>query len=120
MFKFKHSPLQISYGLSSEPNIIRTAMYDGRSRQRIMTGGKKYKSLKCQFIMTETQLEQWIDNWKSKLHEGEDWFLLKTLGEEDFTEYKTVRLNKGEWSAKLKYRNEIETVYDVTMNFEVK
>lgn len=120
MFKFKHSPLQISYGLSSEPNVIRTAMYDGRSRQRIMTGGKKYKSLKCQFIMTETQLEQWIDNWKSKLHEGEDWFLLKTLGEEDFTEYKTVRLNKGEWSAKLKYRNEIETVYDVTMNFEVK
>lgn len=113
-------PLQMSYSVSSEPNVIRTAMYDGRSRQRIMTGGKKYKTLKCQFIMTEQQLSQWKEKWKTELHEGADWFYLQVLGDSDFIKNKTVRLNKGEWSAKLKYRNEIETVYDVTMNFEVR
>ena len=95
-------------------------MYDGRSRQRIMTGGRKHKTLKCQFLMTEEQLSSWLEKWRVELHEGADWFPLQVLGDDDFIETKTVRLNKGEWTAKLKFRSDAETVYDVSMTFEVQ
>lgn len=113
-------PLQASYSVSSEPSIVRTAMYDGRSRQRIMGGGRKCKTLKCQFLMSEEQLSSWLEKWRTELHEGADWFSLQVLGDDDFIETKTVRLKKGEWTAKLKFRSATDTMYDVSMNFEVK
>lgn len=113
-------PLQASYSVSSEPSIVRTAMYDGRSRQRIIGGGRKCKTLKCQFLMSEEQLSSWLEKWRTELHEGADWFPLQVLGDDDFIETKTVRLKKGEWTAKLKFRSATDTMYDVSMNFEVK
>ncbi len=114
------APLQASYTVSSEPAIVRTSMYDGRARQRIMSGGKKHKSLNCQFLMDEDSLDLWQQNWREKLKEGSEWFWLKTLGNDDFVEYHNVRLKKGEWKAKLAYSSDSETVYTVSMDLEVR
>lgn len=114
------APLQASYSFSSEPAIVRTSMYDGRARQRIMSGGEKHKSLNCQFLMDEDSLDLWQQNWREKLKEGSEWFWLKTLGDDDFVEYHNVRLNKGEWKAKLAYSSDSETVYTVSMDLEVR
>ena len=112
-YVFPHFPLQSSYQITHQPNVIRTEMLDKHFRQRY-SDVKKPRELSCRFLMIQSELDTWIEQWRSTLHEGSDWFYLKTL-----TGVKPVRLKGGEFEYSL-HHNSDTTLYEVSMKLEVK
>lgn len=110
---FPHFPLQSSYQITHQPNIIRTEMLDKHFRQRY-SDVVKHSELNCKFFMLQSELDTWIEKWRNDLFEGADWFYLKTL-----TGVKQVRLKNGEFEYSL-HHNSDTTLYEVSMKLEVK
>lgn len=112
-YVFPHFPLQSSYQITHQPNVIRTEMMDKHFRQRY-SDVKKHSELSCRFLMLQSELDTWIEKWRNDLFEGADWFYLKTL-----TGFKQVRLKGGEFEYSL-HHNSDTTLYEVSMKLEVK
>jgi hypothetical protein len=111
---FPHFPLQSSYQITHQPNVIRTEMFDKHFRQRY-SDVVKYSELSCRFLMVQSELDTWIEQWRSTLHEGADWFFMNTL-----EGVKEVRLKNGEFEYSLNHRSEDKTLWEVTFKVEVK
>lgn len=111
---FPHFPLQSSYQITHQPNVIRTEMIDNHCRQRY-SDVKKYSELSCRFLMIQSELDTWIEQWRSTLHEGSDWFFMNTL-----EGVKEVRLKNGEFEYSLNHRSAEKTLWEVTFKVEVR
>jgi hypothetical protein len=121
MYRFNFYPLQSSYSQQNAPNIIRTQMIDGHSRQRRMfEAAKKPAQVNCRYLMTEDDLNYWLAKWRDRLCEGSEWFLARVLADDSYTGYKQVRLINGEFEYSLQSHTEDRDLYYVDFKLEVK
>lgn len=121
LFQFNFYPLQSSYSQQNAPNIIRTQMIDGHSRQRRMfEAAKKPAQVNCRYLMTEDDLNYWLTKWRDRLCEGSEWFLARVLADDSYTGYKQVRLINGEFEYSLQSHTEDRDLYYVDFKLEVK
>ena len=94
-------PLQSGYTSQHRPNMIRTQMADGYTRQRLINQGAP-DTVQAQLIIDESQYRDMLTWYKADIRSGQDWFVMPLLREsagDSATEYRCVRMQGGEFSA---------------------
>ena len=124
---FKYYPsslpraLQSGYVTRHKPNILRTQMADGYTRQRLINQGAP-DSLNVSITMTEADYRTFLKWYKGDIHSGQDWFvmpLLATEGDQSI-QYKYVRIQNGEVNAQLVSTNaSVGSIYKLSMTLDV-
>lgn len=124
---FKYYPsslpraLQSGYVTRHKPNILRTQMADGYTRQRLINQGAP-DIVNVNICLNEIQYRTFLQWYKADIHSGQDWFimpLLSTEGDQSI-QWKYVRIQGGEISANLVTTNETTgSIYKLSMVLDV-
>lgn len=124
---FKYYPsslpraLQSGYVTRHKPNILRTQMADGYTRQRLINQGAP-DIVNVNICLNESEYKTFLVWYKSEIHSGQDWFimpLLATDGDQSL-QWRYVRIQGGEISANLVTTNETTgSIYKLSMVLDV-
>lgn len=114
-------PLQSGYTTKHKPNMLRTAMTDGYTRQRLINQGAP-DTVNIGICLTESQYRAFLTWYKSEIRSGQDWFIMPLLSteSEDAIQYKYVRIQNGEVNAALQSTGaKVGSIYKLTMTVDV-
>ena len=115
-------PLQSGYTSQHRPNMIRTQMADGYTRQRLINQGAP-DTVQAQLIIDEAQYRDMLTWYKADIRSGQDWFVMPLLREsagDSATEYRCVRMQGGEFSAAVVSTNQHRgTIYRISLTLDV-
>ena len=115
-------PLQSGYASQHRPNMIRTQMADGYTRQRLINQGAP-DTVQAQLIIDEAQYRDMLTWYKADIRSGQDWFVMPLLREsagDSATEYRCVRMQGGEFSAAVVSTNQHRgTIYRISLTLDV-
>ena len=115
-------PLQSGYTSQHRPNMIRTQMADGYTRQRLINQGAP-DTVQAQLIIDETQYRDMLTWYKADIRSGQDWFVMPLLREnsgDSHIEYRYVRMQGGEFSAAVVSTNpQRGTIYRISLTLDV-
>lgn len=114
-------PLQSGYTTKHKPNMLRTTMADGYTRQRLINQGAP-DTVNIGICLTESQYRAFLTWYKSKIRSGQDWFIMPLLSteSEDAIQYKYVRIQNGEVNAALQSTGaKVGSIYKLTMTVDV-
>lgn len=114
-------PLQSGYTTKHKPNMLRTAMADGYTRQRLINQGAP-DTVNIGICLTESQYRAFLTWYKSEIRSGQDWFIMPLLSTEsdDAIQYKYVRIQNGEVNAALQSTGaKVGSIYKLTMMLDV-
>lgn len=114
-------PLQSGYTTKHKPNMLRTQMADGYTRQRLINQGAP-DTVNIGICLTELQYRAFLTWYKSEIRSGQDWFVMPLLSTEsdDAIQYKYVRIQNGEVNAALQSTGaKVGSIYKLTMTLDV-
>ena len=115
-------PLQSGYTSQHRPNMIRTQMADGYTRQRLINQGAP-DTVQAQLIIDESQYRDMLTWYKADIRSGQDWFVMPLLREnsgDSHIEYRYVRMQGGEFSAAVVSTNPHRgTIYRISLTLDV-
>lgn len=114
-------PLQSGYTTKHKPNMLRTAMADGYTRQRLINQGAP-DTVNVGICLTESQYKEFLTWYKSYIRCGQDWFIMPLLSTEaeQPIQYKYVRIQNGEVNAALQSTGaKVGSIYKLTMSLDV-
>lgn len=114
-------PLQSGYTTKHKPNMLRTQMADGYTRQRLINQGAP-DTVNVGICLTESQYKEFLTWYKSYIRCGQDWFIMPLLSTETEQpiQYKYVRIQNGEVNAALQSTGaKVGSIYKLTMSLDV-
>lgn len=114
-------PLQSGYTTKHKPNMLRTAMADGYTRQRLVNQGAP-DTVTIGICLTEAQYRAFLTWYKSEIRSGQDWFIMPLLSTEEDSaiQYKYVRIQNGEVNAALQSTGaKVGSIYKLSMTLDV-
>lgn len=112
--------LQSGYTLKTAPNMLRTQMADGYTRQRVINSGKP-ASLSVNISMSGKEYNQFMTWLNKNTDGGAGWFLIPALTDETSNggpQYKTVRIQNGEISASLAWRSDTGPCWKISFTLD--
>lgn len=107
--------LQSGYSLKTQPNMLRTQMSDGYTRQRVINSGKPAE-LSVNMSMSGAEYHAFTDWINKNTAGGAGWFMAPVLSSDTGDkkpQYQTVRIQNGEISAALQWRSGTETRWKI-------
>lgn len=114
-------PLQSGYTTKHKPNMLRTQMADGYTRQRLINQGAP-DTVNIGICLTESQYRTFLTWYKSEIRSGQDWFIMPLLSTEEDSaiQYKYVRIQNGEVNAALQSTGaRVGSIYKLSMTLDV-
>ena len=113
--------LQSGYTLKTAPNMLRTQMADGYTRQRVINSGKP-ASLSVTLSMSGTEYNNFMTWLNKNTAGGAGWFKINALTSDTANGApgaQTVRIQNGEISAALAWRSRGETRWKISFTLDV-
>ena len=113
--------LQSGYTLKTAPNMLRTQMADGYTRQRVINSGKPAE-LTVNMSMSGAEYNDFTDWINNNAAGGAGWFIAPVLSSDTGNrepQYRTVRIQNGAISAALSWRSETETRWKISFTLDV-
>lgn len=113
--------LQSGYSLKTQPNMLRTQMADGYTRQRVINSGKPAE-LTVNMSMSGAEYNAFTDWINKNAAGGAGWFMAPVLSSDTGDkepQYQTVRIQNGAISAALTWRSENETRWKISFTLDV-
>lgn len=113
--------LQSGYSLKTQPNMLRTQMADGYTRQRVINSGKPAE-LTVNMSMSGAEYSAFTDWINKNAAGGAGWFMAPVLSSNTGNkepQYQTVRIQNGAISAALTWRSETETRWKISFTLDV-
>ena len=113
--------LQSGYTLKTAPNMLRTQMADGYTRQRVINSGKP-ASLSVTLSMSGTEYNNFMTWLDKNTAGGAGWFKINALTSDTANGApgsQTVRIQNGEISAALAWRSRTETRWKISFTLDV-
>lgn len=107
--------LQSGYSLKTQPNMLRTQMSDGYTRQRVINSGKPAE-LSVNMSMSGAEYNAFTDWINKNAAGGAGWFMAPVLSSDTGDkepQYQTVRIQNGAISAALTWKSENETRWKI-------
>lgn len=116
-------PLQSGYTSKHAPNMLRTAMADGYTRQRLINQGAP-DTVNVTILLCDADYRKLIQWYKSDIRSGQDWFVMPLLAVDSEIEgdlqYRYVRIQNGIINASLVTTSaKARSIYRVTMTLDV-
>ena len=108
--------LQSGYTLKTQPNMLRTQMADGYTRQRVINSGKPAE-LSVNMSMSGTEYNNFMTWLNKNTAGGAGWFMAPVLSSDTGDkepQYQTVRIQNGAISAALTWKSENETRWKIS------
>ena len=108
--------LQSGYSLKTQPNMLRTQMSDGYTRQRVINSGKPAE-LSVNMSMSGAEYNAFTDWINKNAAGGAAWFMAPVLSSDTGDkepQYQTVRIQNGAISAALTWKSETETRWKIS------
>lgn len=113
--------LQSGYTLKTAPNMLRTQMADGYTRQRVINSGKPAE-LSVNISMSGAEYNAFVSWLNKNTAGGAGWFKINALTSDTSNgapESQTVRIQNGAISAALTWRSETETRWKISFTLDV-
>ena len=113
--------LQSGYTLKTAPNMLRTQMADGYTRQRVINSGKPAE-LTVNMSMSGAEYHAFTDWINKNAAGGAGWFMAPVLSSDTGDkepQYRTVRIQNGAISAALSWRSDTETRWKISFTLDV-
>lgn len=113
--------LQSGYTLKTAPNMLRTQMADGYTRQRVINSGKPAE-LTVSMSMSGAEYNAFMSWLNKNTAGGAGWFKINALTSDTSNgapESQTVRIQNGAISAALTWRSETETRWKISFTLDV-
>ena len=113
--------LQSGYSLKTQPNMLRTQMADGYTRQRVINSGKPAE-LSVNMSMSGAEYNAFMSWINKNAAGGAGWFKINALTSDTSNgapESQTVRIQNGAISAALTWRSETETRWKISFTLDV-
>lgn len=113
--------LQSGYTLKTAPNMLRTQMADGYTRQRVINSGKPAE-LTVNMSMSGAEYNAFTDWINKNAAGGAGWFKINALTSDTANGApgsQTVRIQNGAISAALTWRSENETRWKISFTLDV-
>ena len=116
-------PLQQGYTVKHAPNMLRTTMADGYTRQRLVNQGAP-DTANITLLLKAEEYKKFIKWYKSDIKSGADWFIMPMLAVDSEVEtdlqYRYVRIQNGQINASLVTTSaKARSIYRVTMTLDV-
>lgn len=116
-------PLQSGYTSKHAPNMLRTQMADGYTRQRLVNQGAP-DTVSVTILLRDADYRKLIQWYKSDIRSGQDWFIMPLLAVDSEIEgdlqYRYVRIQNGIINASLVTTSaKARSIYRVTMTLDV-
>ena len=113
--------LQSGYTLKTAPNMLRTQMADGYTRQRVINSGKPAE-LSVNMSMSGTEYNKFMTWLNKNTAGGAGWFKINALTSDTANGApgsQTVRIQNGAISAALAWRSRTETRWKISFTLDV-
>jgi len=113
--------LQSGYTLKTAPNMLRTQMADGYTRQRVINIGKPAE-LSVNMSMSGTEYNNFMTWLNKNTAGGAGWFKINALTSDTANGApgpQTVRIQNGAISAALAWRSRTETRWKISFTLDV-
>lgn len=113
--------LQSGYSLKTQPNMLRTQMADGYTRQRVINSGKPAE-LTVNMSMSGAEYNAFTDWINKNAAGGAGWFKAPVLSSDTGDkepQYQAVRIQNGAISAALTWRSRTETRWKISFTLDV-
>lgn len=113
--------LQSGYTLKTAPNMLRTQMSDGYTRQRVINSGKPAE-LSVNMSMSGTEYNNFMTWLNKNTAGGAGWFKINALTSDTANGApgsQTVRIQNGAISAALAWRSDTETRWKISFTLDV-
>lgn len=113
--------LQSGYTLKTAPNMLRTQMADGYTRQRVINSGKPAE-LTVSMSMSGAEYNAFMSWLNKNTAGGAGWFKINALTSDTSNGApgsQTVRIQNGAISAALTWRSETETRWKISFTLDV-
>lgn len=113
--------LQSGYTLKTQPNMLRTQMSDGYTRQRVINSGKPAE-LSVNMSMSGAEYNAFTDWINRNAAGGAGWFKINALTSDTANGapgLQTVRIQNGAISAALTWRSSTETRWKISFTLDV-
>lgn len=116
-------PLQQGYTVKHAPNMLRTTMADGYTRQRLINQGAP-DTVNVTILLKDAEYKRFIQWYKADIKSGADWFIMPLLAVDSEIEgdlqYRYVRIQNGAINAALVTTSaKARSIYRVTMTLDV-
>lgn len=113
--------LQSGYSLKTQPNMLRTQMSDGYTRQRVINSGKPAE-LSVSMSMSGAEYNAFMSWINKNAAGGAGWFKINALTSDTANGApgsQTVRIQNGAISAALTWRSRTETRWKISFTLDV-
>lgn len=113
--------LQSGYSLKTQPNMLRTQMADGYTRQRVINSGKPAE-LSVNMNMSGAEYNAFMSWLNKNTAGGAGWFKAPVLSSDTGDkgpQYQTVRIQNGAISAALTWRSDTGSRWKISFTLDV-
>lgn len=113
-------PMQSGYAVKHRPNMLRTQMSDGYTRQRLVNQGAP-DQVSAALVLTAAKYRELLQWYKGDIQSGAAWFVMPLLSvdEDQEIQYRYVRLQNGTLDAKLISTSQTHgSIYQVSMTLD--
>lgn len=113
-------PMQSGYAVKHRPNMLRTQMSDGYTRQRLVNQGAP-DQVNATLLLTAAKYRELLQWYKGDIQSGAAWFVMPLLSvdEDQELQYRYVRLQNGTLDAKLISTSQLHgSIYQVSITLD--
>lgn len=113
-------PMQSGYAVKHRPNMLRTQMSDGYTRQRLVNQGAP-DQVSATLLLTAAKYRELLQWYKGDIQSGAAWFVMPLLSvdEDQELQYRYVRLQNGTLDAKLISTSQLHgSIYQVSITLD--
>lgn len=113
-------PMQSGYAVKHRPNMLRTQMSDGYTRQRLVNQGAP-DQVSATLLLTAAKYRELLQWYKGDIQSGASWFVMPLLSvdEDQELQYRYVRLQNGTLDAKLISTSQLHgSIYQVSITLD--
>lgn len=113
-------PMQSGYAVKHRPNMLRTTMADGYTRQRLVNQGAP-DQVSATLVLTAAKYRELLQWYKGDIQSGAAWFVMPLLSvdEDQEIQYRYVRLQNGTLDAKLISTSQLHgSIYQVSITLD--
>ena len=113
-------PMQSGYAVKHRPNMLRTQMSDGYTRQRLVNQGAP-DQVSATLLLTAAKYRELLQWYKGDIKSGASWFVMPLLSvdEDQEIQYRYVRLQNGTLDAKLISTSQTHgSIYQVSITLD--